>query len=678
MPSLTVQDFLVVDRDPQGTRQARLEVGEVDEPNRRGEYARLRLGAVDHDDDGRIELVSGHQLRSAPDDLAQLDASARLSLWDDGELACVDVYARNNGGYIEVRQNGLGGRIANASLRSDHLSLGRWVGGQYTQGPVLEAAGTLGLDGQAPGSQLLGPKDATCYFSAPNRRLQITKWLAMGVDDAVSTDEDQRRRGWLRLGDRTGQARIDLQSSAVDGGRTIGIELEASQAGTRLSLDGLRHGWRGPGRTTRVELLGEHGTMEFRDIAGDPAIRLDSSVETGPATDDDDPAPHISRLSLLHTNDRDETEEVIGLDSAGGVRIGGHERQGELTVRDKDGHERIVASAADGSFSLRTPAGAAVARLDARANLDLGGSQMGGDIRLIDNDDRERMHLHSRDGSLTVKDEHGNTTVHFDGDGKLSVRGEAHCGHLRVQGRRDDAVAVTPTALAFHDGGERRAVLDRSGLRFSQGGEITLEDPSGATSVSLSGGGRGYASIGNASRGPAIQMFGSGVVQVVGRDGTVGIRLDGDSGAINATGTISAAECNCDCAELFDTLAFEIEPGSVMVHDGDGRSVPCSQAYDRKAVGVVSGAGSFRPAMLLGDRADRSHTAPIALVGRVWCKADASFGAIDVGDLLTTSPTPGHAMVASDPARAFGAVVGKALSRLDAGTGMVLMLVTLQ
>ena len=46
------------------------------------------------------------------------------------------------------------------------------------------------------------------------------------------------------------------------------------------------------------------------------------------------------------------------------------------------------------------------------------------------------------------------------------------------------------------------------------------------------------------------------------------------------------------------------------------------------------------------------------LVGKVFCKVD---GAIDVGDLLTTSQTPGHAMKATDPQRAFGAVIGKAL-----------------
>ena len=65
-------------------------------------------------------------------------------------------------------------------------------------------------------------------------------------------------------------------------------------------------------------------------------------------------------------------------------------------------------------------------------------------------------------------------------------------------------------------------------------------------------------------------------------------------------------------------------------------------------------------------------------MGKVYCKVDAEYAAIEVGDLLTTSPTPGHAMKATDPAKAFGTVIGKALRSLDAGTGLIPILVTLQ
>ena len=44
---------------------------------------------------------------------------------------------------------------------------------------------------------------------------------------------------------------------------------------------------------------------------------------------------------------------------------------------------------------------------------------------------------------------------------------------------------------------------------------------------------------------------------------------------------------------------------------------------------------------------------PIALIGKVYCKVDANYSSIEIGDLLTTSDTPGYAMKAADPLKAF-------------------------
>jgi hypothetical protein len=48
------------------------------------------------------------------------------------------------------------------------------------------------------------------------------------------------------------------------------------------------------------------------------------------------------------------------------------------------------------------------------------------------------------------------------------------------------------------------------------------------------------------------------------------------------------------------------------------------------------------------------------------------------GDLLTTSEPPGHALKASDRERSHGALIGKAMTGLSAGRGLVLVLVNLQ
>ena len=134
-----------------------------------------------------------------------------------------------------------------------------------------------------------------------------------------------------------------------------------------------------------------------------------------------------------------------------------------------------------------------------------------------------------------------------------------------------------------------------------------------------------------------------------------------------------------DCAEQFEIAEPEgIEEGSVVVIDREGALRESEEAYDRKVAGVISGAGNYRPGILLDKQQSQENRRPVALVGKVFCKVDAQYSPITVGDLLTTSPTPGHAMKAVDPARAFGAVIGKALGDLPAGKGLLPILVCLQ
>jgi hypothetical protein len=134
-----------------------------------------------------------------------------------------------------------------------------------------------------------------------------------------------------------------------------------------------------------------------------------------------------------------------------------------------------------------------------------------------------------------------------------------------------------------------------------------------------------------------------------------------------------------DCAEDFDIgVGAAAAPGTVMTLDDDGTLRECSGSYDKRVAGVVSGAGGYKPGLILDKQSDSPDRRPVALMGKVVCKADAQFGPIAVGDLLTTSTTPGHAMRADDSQRAFGAVLGKALRPLASGQGMIPILVTLQ
>jgi hypothetical protein len=112
--------------------------------------------------------------------------------------------------------------------------------------------------------------------------------------------------------------------------------------------------------------------------------------------------------------------------------------------------------------------------------------------------------------------------------------------------------------------------------------------------------------------------------------------------------------------------------------DSRGSLEASTRPYDRRVAGVVSGAGKFRPGIALDGEAHDPSRRAIALVGKVYCKVDADLAPIEVGDLLTTSSTPGHDMKAQDPAQAFGALIGKALGALADGQGLIPVLVALQ
>ena len=144
-----------------------------------------------------------------------------------------------------------------------------------------------------------------------------------------------------------------------------------------------------------------------------------------------------------------------------------------------------------------------------------------------------------------------------------------------------------------------------------------------------------------------------------------------------------------DFAENFDISATSAESdatpqltaGMVVSIDplNPGKLALSTQAYDRRVAGIISGAGGVKPGMTMGQEgtlANGQH--PVALSGRVYVWVDATQGAIEPGDLLTTAATPGHAMKAADPAKAQGAILGKAMTGLKQGKGLVLVLVTLQ
>ena len=163
------------------------------------------------------------------------------------------------------------------------------------------------------------------------------------------------------------------------------------------------------------------------------------------------------------------------------------------------------------------------------------------------------------------------------------------------------------------------------------------------------------------------------------------VTIDGDT-LFTANVTVNSIQVTgSDVAEPYTIAAandVQPAPGIVVVIQPHtpGHLQVSQSAYDRKVAGIISGANGVRPGLVLrqpGTLADGNL--PVASSGRVycWCDADAN-GPIEEGDQLTTSNTPGHAMRVSDYDKAHGSILGKAMSSLRSGKGMVLVLVTLQ
>lgn len=207
----------------------------------------------------------------------------------------------------------------------------------------------------------------------------------------------------------------------------------------------------------------------------------------------------------------------------------------------------------------------------------------------------------------------------------------------------------------------------------------------------LGGGGDGFMTLNDggqprlifAARNPGSTGAG-GLIKVQNSAGMSTVEINGDTGDGSGRITTSVLEITggSDLAELFDiTDADFIEPGMVVAIDPDhpGQLRLTHHSYDRMVAGVISGAGGIDPGLILQQQdSDVTGNQAVALTGRVYVWADALHGAIQPGDLLTTSDTPGYAMKVTDYEQAQGAILGKAMSKLEEGKGLVLVLVTLQ
>jgi hypothetical protein len=266
--------------------------------------------------------------------------------------------------------------------------------------------------------------------------------------------------------------------------------------------------------------------------------------------------------------------------------------------------------------------------------------------------------MYANDGSSTINVYgEGPTTT---GGGQVSVNDETGGEGVRLTGQTYGGRVATFGANGF------TTLL--SGSSATAGGFLQIYNGSGQLRMNVDG-----------------DANGAGYIAVYGTNGLANIILNGQSGGDGRV-TCDVLQINggSDLSERFDitTLHDPIKPGMIVSINPSkpGDLVVSAKAYDRTVAGVISGAGGVKPGMLMGQtgtKADGQH--PVALSGRVYCYVDADAGgAIEPGDMITTSSTPGHGMKVTNHGKATGAIIGKAMSKLASGKGLVLVLVSLQ
>ncbi|MEM6887558.1 MAG: hypothetical protein AAF636_05380 [Pseudomonadota bacterium] len=398
---------------------------------------------------------------------------------------------------------------------------------------------------------------------------------------------------------------------------------------------------------------GVDGDVVLRGGQGKPRARLDASGQ---------------RLELL---DRDGN--IIGMiGGAGNIRAGTNGEGGDLFLYP----ESTTNIFNDQAASVRLNAN--------RGDMTLGGSGTGGSVFLTGSNGQVRARMTAGGQRLELLNQNEEIISMIGGGANVRAGTNGEDGNIFLYPAGAGNIFNNGAATVSIDASNGNLTLGDNGTR----GTVLLQDANGRTRTRLQAASQraeflnpdgdiiamigGGANVRAGTHGEAGNMFlYDADAQDIFNNGQATIALNGQTGDIVLR--------NADCAEEFPLSAAAVAvAGQVVRLAEDGQVTPSTDAYDRRVAGIVAGAGDLRPGLVLGRDENNRHAVPVAMMGRVWCRASAINGAIAVGDPLVSADLEGHAMLATDPGRAIGAVIGKAIDPLETGEDMIRVLVNLQ
>ena len=303
-------------------------------------------------------------------------------------------------------------------------------------------------------------------------------------------------------------------------------------------------------------------------------------------------------------------------------------------------------------------------------------------------------------GVATVGSGAGDVRVRAHGGTNRLFLGSGTTDTLCVSGARVGLGTIAPDAPLHVVGGN----WDLANTE----GDVKLGDATNRLKIgiALGGGGAGLA---------AIRVFGTwggtgGLTLGCGMNNNLfitGNRID-VNGDLTVNGRLVAPlKTGFVVDQFINTLGEALEQGDVVIIGekqpelfyGEGDIVPIPEVdlahdvYDSRVCGVVAEVlgevdDDGKRTRLLAPQelayGDRTRVGPRQIGGMVtlgafgYCKVDADIAPVVAGDLLTTSPTRGHAQKVLERERATGAILAKALGSLAKGKGKIPVLVMLQ